>query len=99
MGLLAETVTSVSGAQVTTDEVTFQLSRALALLPLPFSTQGFDAPGSRWPPASPVLATSLYKVRTPCSLQKASLESHSYMPPYPILEACVFLSFGTSRKA
>lgn len=68
MGLLAETVMSMPGAQVTTDKVTFRLSRVLALLLSSFSARGFAAPGSRRPPASPVLPTSLCKERAPCSL-------------------------------
>lgn len=40
MGLLAETVMSMPGAQVTTDKVTFRLSRVLALLLSSFSAPG-----------------------------------------------------------
>lgn len=53
MGVLAETVMSVSGAEVTIGKVIFQLSPMLTLLLLNFSTQGCDAPGSRISYSSP----------------------------------------------
>lgn len=53
MGLLAETVMSMSGAQVTTGEVAFQRSPMLTPLLLYFSTRGFEAPGSRQAPSIP----------------------------------------------
>lgn len=68
MGLLAETVMSMSGAQMTMSEVTFPLSSVLTPLLLYFSTQDSSAPGSRQPPEAPVLPTSLCKEKTPCSL-------------------------------
>lgn len=63
MGLLAETVMSMSGAQVTTGEVAFQRSPVLTPLLLYFSTRGFEAPGSRQAPSIPYSPPLLFARR------------------------------------
>lgn len=81
MGVLAEAVMCLSGAEVTVGGELPPKSM-LALLLLNTFTQGCEVPGCTHTPlpSSPVLPIPLQK-KAPCFLYKASSESHSYMSP------------------
>lgn len=100
MGVLAEAVKSMSGAEVTIGKVTFQLSPMLTLLLLNFSTQGCEAPGSRQPPHPHLLFFPFLFARGRLLVSSRRPAQHpiATRPLDPILAACDLLSLGTSRK-